>query len=195
MHALGKGKGEELSSLYFRAKSQSMKVRLFHFKSPPTITNTNWSSKRYYKSLRWELGQNKTQQHSNIQRTILFLYLQQIPDWGHSATCADILGCHTGVGVGVGTTGILCVRYAAQHPTMHIPRPAPGTKNCLVQNVPRVEVEKAQPRELTILSFSLPPRHPHDLLLTPPRNSLSSKRPALPSLNGFPPLALRGACP
>ena len=52
----------ELSSLYFRAKSRSMKVRLVHFKSPPTATNANWASKWYYKSLRWDFSQNKTQQ-------------------------------------------------------------------------------------------------------------------------------------
>lgn len=62
-------------------------------------------------------------------------------------------------GAGVGTTGISCLREAAQHLAVHISRPAPtpGTKNSLVQNIPSVEVEKAQPRELTILSFSLAP--------------------------------------
>ena len=62
IHRLLKEEVRELSSLYFRAKSRSMKVRLVHFKSPPTATNANWASKWYYKSLRWDFSQNKTQQ-------------------------------------------------------------------------------------------------------------------------------------
>lgn len=94
--ALLKVEGAELRSLYFRAKSESMKVRLFHFKSPPTITDTNWSRKWYYESLRWELGQNKIQQHKKKypENNSVSLPIAVTLDQGHLAASADVMGSH-----------------------------------------------------------------------------------------------------
>lgn len=117
-----KGEVRELSSLYFRAKSWSMKVRLFHFKSPPTATNANWASKWYYKSLRWDFSQNKTQQckkETSRKQSCCFTYGNDSQQ-GTSGNAWRSVGLSPGTG---DNPGSWWVRDATEHPTMHLDHP------------------------------------------------------------------------
>lgn len=108
----------ELSSLDFRAKSRSMKVRRFHLKSPPTATNANWASKWYYKSLRWDFSQNKTQQRkreTSRKQSCCFSYGSD----SHQGTPGKVWRS-TGLSPGAGDSpGSWWVRDAAEHPITH----------------------------------------------------------------------------
>lgn len=95
----------EPSSLYFRAKSQSMKVRLFHFKSPPTATNA-LASKWYYKSLKWDFSQIKTQQckKKHLENSPAVSPMAMILNRGHLAM-PEIHGLSPGTGDNPGSYG------------------------------------------------------------------------------------------
>ena len=132
IHRVLKGEVRELSSLYFRAKSWSMKVRLFHFKSPPTATNANWASKWYYKSLRWDFSQNKTQQckkETSRKQSCCFTYGNDSQQ-GTSGNAWRSVGLSPGTG---DNPGSWWVRDATEHPTMH-------RNSLLIQDWSRSEV-------------------------------------------------------
>ena len=77
-----------------------MKVRLFHFKSPPTATNANWASKWYYKSLRWDFSQIKTQQckkETSRKQSCCFTYGNDSQQ-GTPGNAWRSMGCHQGRG-------------------------------------------------------------------------------------------------